>query len=181
MLDLPISLDEMQLRYYPDPVLRHPAESIPLTELGPHIASLADWMIDIMVQNSGIGLAAPQIGLPLRIVVISLTGKKQDAEVFVNPEISNFQGMSEVEEGCLSLPGIRAKVRRPAACTVTAMDLDGNTYVTDAVDLAATVIQHETDHLNGTLFIDRISSVSRLACRKTIKQLEKDFSSGQGQ
>jgi len=166
-------LNNLHLRYYPDPVLRQTAK--PIANIDSRIATLAELMADIMVKSSGIGLAAPQIGLPLRMFVFSLTGKPEDVEVVINPELSNLQGTSEIEEGCLSLPGIRAKVRRPAACTVTALNLDGNQFVTDAVDLAATVIQHESDHLDGTLFIDRLNAIARLSCRKAIKQLERDF------
>ena len=156
-----------------DPILRQTAK--PIANIDSRIASLAEWMGDLMIKSSGIGLAAPQIGLPLRLFVFNLTGKPDDVEVLINPELSNFQGTSEIEEGCLSLPGVRAKVRRPAACTVTALNLDGNQFVLDAVDLAATVIQHEFDHLDGTLFIDRPNAVSRLSCRKGLKQLEKEY------
>jgi peptide deformylase len=166
-------LNQLHLRCYPDPVLRDKAQ--PVENVNSEIAALADLMADIMVKSSGIGLAAPQVGLPLRLIVISLTGKREDVEVLINPVLSDFQGLSEIEEGCLSVPGVRAKVRRPAACAVTALNLDGNQFVMDAVDLAATVVQHEYDHLEGTLFIDRLNAVSRLSCRKTLKQLERDF------
>jgi len=173
MIFSPPHLNNLHLRYYPDPILRQKAKPVEIVNSG--IATLAELMGDIMIKSSGIGLAAPQIGMPLRMFVFSLTGKPEDIEVLINPELSNLQGTSEIEEGCLSLPGIRAKVRRPAACTVTALNLDGNQFVTDAVDLAATVIQHEFDHLDGTLFIDRLNAVSRLSCRKALKQLERDF------
>ena len=166
-------LNNLHLRYYPDPVLRQKAKPVEIVNSG--IIALADLMADIMIKSSGIGLAAPQVGLPLRMIVFSLTQKPEDVEVLINPELSNLQGISEIEEGCLSLPGIRAKLRRPAACTVNALNLDGNPFVTDAVDLAATVIQHEFDHLDGTLFIDRLNAVARLSCRKALKQLERDF------
>jgi len=173
MIDTIPDSNHLHLRHYPDPVLRQTAK--PIVNIDSRIASLTEWMGDLMIKSSGIGLAAPQIGLPLRLFVFSLTGKPEDVQVVINPELTNFQGTSEIEEGCLSLPGVRAKVRRPAACTVTALNLDGNQFVLDAVDLAATVVQHETDHLDGTLFIDRLNTVSRLACRKPIKQLEREY------
>jgi len=132
-------------------------------------------MIDLMIESSGIGLAAPQVGISLRLIVMSFTGKAQDAEILLNPEINNLHGWSEMEEGCLSIPDVRAKVRRPAACTVNALDIDGNSFRIDAVELAATVIQHETDHLNGILFIDRLNTIARMACRRGLKQLESDY------
>ena len=167
------NLNNLHLRYYPDPILRQKAK--PVEIINSQIAMLAELMGDIMLKSSGIGLAAPQIGIPLRMILFSLTGKHEDIEVLINPTLTNLQGTSEIEEGCLSLPGIRAKVRRPAACTVNALNLDGDPFTMDAVDLAATVIQHEFDHLDGTLFIDRLNAVSRLSCRKALKQLERDF------
>jgi len=167
---------DLRLRYYPDPLLRRPAESV--EDIDEVVVKLAERMIELMVREQGIGLAASQLGVPVRIIVVSLSGQAEDAEAFINPELSNFQGWTEVEEGCLSIPGVRAKVRRPAACTVQAHDLDGNRFELDAVDLAATVFQHETDHLNGTLFIDRIGAVSRLGCRKALKQLELEYEGG---
>lgn len=173
MIDVISNTSPLRLRHYPDPVLRQKAKTIEVVDDG--IAALADRMAHIMIDSCGIGLAAPQVGLSIRLIVFSLTGKLEDVEVLVNPELSNFQGASESEEGCLSLPGVRAKVRRSAACTVTALNLDGDQFVMDAVDLAATVIQHEFDHLGGTLLIDRLNAISRLSCRKGLKQLERDF------
>ena len=173
MIDTISDSNNLHLRFYPDPVLRQAAK--PVENIDSRIVTLADRMADMMIKSSGIGLAAPQIGLPLRLIVFSLTGKPEDVEVLINPELSHLQGISEIGEGCLSLPGVRAKVRRPAACVVTALNLDGDQFVLDAVDLAATVIQHESDHLDGTLFIDRLNAVSRLSCRKGLKQLEREF------
>ncbi len=173
MIDAIPKSNNLHLRFYPDPILRQVAK--PVAKIDSRITALADLMADIMIKSSGIGLAAPQIGLPLRLIVFTLTGKPEDVEVLINPELSNFQGASEIEEGCLSLPGIRAKVRRPAACTVHALNLEGDPFILDAVDLAATVVQHETDHLDGALFIDRLNAVSRLSCRKGLKQLEREF------
>lgn len=160
----------LRIRHYPDPVLRRKAQPVPRVD--DEIRRLVDRMVHVMVQEGGVGLAAPQVGVPLRIVVISLTGKPEDAEAFINPDLTHFEGASEVEEGCLSVPGVRAKVRRPAACTVQALDIDENPFHLDATDLAATVFQHETDHLNGTLFIDRLTNVARLGARRALKQLE---------
>ncbi|OPZ99255.1 MAG: Peptide deformylase [Planctomycetes bacterium ADurb.Bin412] len=168
-----MKLDKLYIRHYPDPILRQKAEN--LTEIGDTIAALAERMTEIMVKAGGIGLAATQVGVPLRMFIFSLTAKPEDVQVIINPELKNFQGVSEIEEGCLSLPDVRAKVRRPAACTLTARDLDGNEFTMDAVDMAATVIQHETDHLDGKLFIDRLSTISRFACRRGIRQLEEEF------
>jgi len=166
----PIDFKNLSIISYPDPLLRQPAR--PLIEVNSDIHQLAERMIDLMVSSGGIGLAAPQVGVSLRLIVISLSGKRHDAEAYINPELDNFHGASEMEEGCLSVPGVRAKVRRHAGCTVKALDLDGSEFILDAVDMTATVFQHETDHLNGVLFIDRLNTVSKMACRRGLKQLE---------
>ena len=170
-----LNLDNLHIRTYPDQILRQPAE--PVEVIDSNISALVEIMTEHMIAEAGVGLAATQMGVSLQVAVISLTGKAQDAMVFINPELSDFQGWQEMEEGCLSLPGIRAMVRRHEACKVSALDLEGNRFVMDAVDLAAIALQHETDHLKGTLFIDRLSAVSRLACRKGLKYLESIFPS----
>lgn len=168
-----LDVSKLKIVHYPDPALTQKAR--PIDQITSEIVDLGEKMVDLMVKDNGIGLAAPQVGISLRVIVVSLTGKAEDAEILINPELSNFSGTSEMEEGCLSLPGIRAKVRRPASCTVKAMDLEGNEFVTDAVDLAATVFQHETDHLNGTLFVDRLNTVSRMGVRRGLKMLEREY------
>lgn len=168
-----LDLNKLKIIKYPDPLLRKVA--VPIEEITAEVAALADRMIDIMVEAEGVGLAASQIGVPLRLIVVSLTAKRDQAEVLINPELSDFQGMSDAEEGCLSVPGVRAKVRRSLACRVTAQDLDGNRFVIDAADLSAIVMQHETDHLDGKLFIDRLGMVSRMSVRRSLKQLEQEY------
>ena len=168
-----MDLESLRIRHYPDAILRQVAE--PVGEMGAEIADLAERMIDMMLEADGIGLAAPQVGVSLRLIVVCPTGQRDEAEVLVNPQLGNFQGTAETEEGCLSVPGLRAKVRRAAACAVTALDLEGSRFVVEATNLTATVVQHETDHLNGTLFIDRINTVSKISCRKALKQLEREF------
>lgn len=170
-----IDLDNLQLRYYPDPVLRKPARCLIAEEISRNLVRLSERMIELMVKSAGIGLAAPQIGLPIRLIVVSITGKYDDAFALINPELSNFQGTSEMEEGCLSVPGVHGKVRRHQVCQAKGLDLDGNEIVIEAADLSATVLQHETDHLNATLFIDRLSTLGRFAARKSIKALEEEY------
>ena len=168
-------LDTSKLRIlsYPDPALTEVSRGV--TGINREIVNLVDRMSDLMMESSGVGLAAPQVGVPLRIIVFSLTGKSEDVEVLINPALSKFIGMSEMEEGCLSIPGVRTNVRRPEACTVEAMDIDGNEFVMDAVELGARILQHETDHLDGILFIERLNTVSRMACRKALKEMERQF------
>ncbi|MCF7957420.1 MAG: peptide deformylase [Phycisphaerae bacterium] len=163
----------LQIVHYPNPLLKKIAQ--PITEITSDIVELAERMTFMMEESNGIGLAAPQVGISLRLVVISITGKQEDARILINPVLSDLQGVSESEEGCLSLPGVYGNVKRAASCSVTAQDIDGNSFMLDAVDLAATVAQHEVDHLDGKLFIDRLSTLQHIKCRRSIKQLEKEY------
>ena len=173
-----MDIQHLKIIVYPAPILKKKAQ--PVEQITPEIENLAQKMIDLMVQARGIGLAAPQVGVGLRLFVASVTSDANDAQVFINPQIDDFQGISEIEEGCLSLPGIQVKVRRPAICVITAQDLTGESFSFQAHELQATVVQHENDHLDGRLIIDRASTLQRIGFRKTIKQLELDYQSQQG-
>lgn len=169
-----MNINDLKIIFYPDPVLRQVAA--PVEKIDDEITKLAEKMIDLMVEARGIGLAAPQVALPLRLFVKSLNSTRQDAQVFINPQISAQQGLSELEEGCLSLPGVHVKVRRPATCVITAQDLRGERISFETSELEAAVVQHENDHLDGHLIIDKTSSLDLIACRKVLKQLERDYS-----
>jgi peptide deformylase len=138
--------------------------SKPVTGVDGAIRDLAADMFETMYQAPGIGLAAIQVGVPLRLVVMDLSKKEGEAEpkVFVNPEIVWWsEERSVYEEGCLSIPEVHEDVERPARVRVKYRDLDGNAHEDEAEGLFATCIQHEVDHLNGTLFIDHISKLKR--------------------
>jgi len=146
----------------PDPVLRQ--VSRPLETVDSRVLKLADDMLDTMYDAPGIGLAAIQVGEPLRLLVIDVAkeeeGKKP--QVFINPEIvASSDTRSTYEEGCLSIPGYYAEVERPADITVKYLDRDGKEQVLAAEGLLATCLQHEIDHLDGVLFIDHISRLKR--------------------
>jgi peptide deformylase len=146
----------------PDKRLR--LKSKPVSRINGDIRKLVEDMFETMYQAPGIGLAAIQVGVPLRIVVMDLSKKENEAEprVFVNPEIvSSSEEKSTYEEGCLSIPEVHEDVERPARVKVKYLDLDGKAHEEDADDLFATCIQHEVDHLNGVLFIDHISKLKR--------------------
>ena len=168
-----LRVDDLKIVSYPEPVLKTPTREI--VAVTPDIVALAERMIDLMVDASGVGLAAPQVGVSMRVFVIAPSGTRSDAEVFINPVLRDFEGFEEIEEGCLSLPGVYGKVRRPARCTVEALNLDGNRFVLNAVDMPARIVQHENDHLDGTLFIDRLGTLGKMACRRAVRRLEKDF------
>ena len=149
---------------YPNPLLGKP--SLPITEVTDEIRKLAEEMTEAMYKSDGIGIAAPQVGQLIRLVIIDVTGpeKREGKMVLVNPVWTPLPdaGYVESEEGCLSVPDYRSKVRRTARVHVEATDLDGNPVSFDADDILAICVQHEIDHLDGKLFIDRISRLKRI-------------------
>lgn len=146
------------LRYYPDEILYQNAE--PITNIDEGIADLAESMIETMHRSNGIGLAGPQVGLLKRIFVVHVEGDKP--RVFINPQIlrTSLEEV-DIEEGCLSIPGIYAHVRRPEIIEVQAFNERGRPFTIETDGLLARVVQHENDHLNGVLFIDHLSDRSR--------------------
>jgi len=158
------------LTCYPTGVLGERAKAI--EEIGDEIAALAAKMIEIMVASKGIGLAGPQAGVGLRIFVVSVDGSAENAKVYINPEIITSGAMEAMEEGCLSLPGIYANIRRYKQCSVTATDLEGNEFSEEGEGLLARAFQHEYDHLEGTLIKDRFSRVQMIGARKRLRELK---------
>ncbi|KQQ56488.1 peptide deformylase [Rhizobium sp. Leaf311] len=146
----------------PDPLLRE--KSKPVEQVDAEIVRLADDMLETMYDAPGIGLAAIQIGVPRRMLVIDISREDEERKpvVFINPEILKVSDeVSTYEEGCLSIPDYYAEVERPAALTVEYIDRDGKKQTVEADGLLATCLQHEIDHLNGVLFIDHISRLKR--------------------
>ena len=159
----------------PDPVLRQVSK--PVSQVDTPLLKLADDMLETMYDAPGIGLAAIQIGEPLRMLVIDLAkeGEPPAPQLFINPEIvENGEERSVYEEGCLSIPDYYAEVERPATVRVKYLDRDGKLQEIDAEGLLATCLQHEIDHLNGVLFIDHISKLKRDMVVKKFKKLAKD-------
>ena len=159
---------------YPDPVLERPSE--PVTEFNGELQKLVDDMFESMYAAKGIGLAAPQIGIAKRLTVIDLSFQKNPEEkiVLINPEIIFREGKQYEEEGCLSLPEIREKVSRAAKVTVRAQDVKGEWFEIDGEELLARAFQHEIDHLDGVLFIDRLSRLKRDLVIRKMKKLIKN-------
>jgi peptide deformylase len=147
--------------HYPDKRLRQKAE--PVREITPEIRALVDDMLETMYAAPGVGLAAPQIGVPLRIFVIDVAPNDgpSDPKVFINPEIVHKEGTTTWEEGCLSFPGLHEEIERAERVTVRAQDLDGKTFEITGEDLLAIAMQHEYDHLEGVLMIDHVSLLKR--------------------
>lgn len=155
----------------PDPILRQ--VSTPLETINDEARRLADDMLETMYDAPGIGLAAIQIGVPRRMLVLDVSkdGEEKTPLVFINPEVvKSSDARSVYEEGCLSIPDYYAEVERPAVITVRYLDRDGKEQTIDADGLLATCLQHEIDHLNGVLFIDYISKLKReMVIRKFTK------------
>lgn len=170
---------------YPAPVLRRRAEDV--KEVTDEVRAVAARMVEIMRAHEGIGLAAPQVGLPWRLFVAdvpedqerSASGNPPTATrgpvVYINPTVSGFVGAPEpYEEGCLSLPEIRGDVLRPPIVSVSALDERGRAFTATAGGLLARCWQHEFDHLEGVLIIDRMTQMSRLRNRARVRALEKE-------
>ncbi len=161
------------ITHFPAPMLGQKAKHI--EKIDGTIRALAEKMMDIMVQLKGIGLAGPQVGVPLRIFVASPDGTKKNAKVYINPVITPSGKLEAADEGCLSLPGIYGKIRRYSKCSIKAADLDGRELSEEAEGLLARIFQHECDHLEGTLVADKLSTVAKIAARKKLKQLRENY------
>jgi peptide deformylase len=158
---------------YPDPVLAKPGE--PITVFDDALKTLVAEMFESMYAAQGIGLAAPQISLSKRLTVIDVSFKKnpEDKLVLINPEVVETRGKQVEEEGCLSLPDIREKVQRAAWVKVRAQNEHGEWFEVEGEELLARALLHEIDHLNGVLFIDRISRLKRELVLRKIRKLQK--------
>ena len=166
----------MELVYYPDPRLRDVSKKI--SSVDQEILAAVPQMFEIMYKARGIGLAGPQAGLGRRIVVANLSGdpkNKDDEQVFINPEILGRDGELREEEGCLSLPGMAAQVQRAEKVLVRYKDLQGKMVEREAEMLESRLFQHEIDHLDGILIVDKMTPADRKQWAPLIKELEEDF------
>ncbi len=159
----------LEILQYPDPRLSLRAAEI--TEITPRIRELAQNMVETMYEGDGIGLAAPQVGESLRLITVDVSGpeKREDLRVYLNPVLELLGESVDSEEGCLSVPEYRSVVQRAEKVRLTATDLDGNPVDLTAEGLLAICLQHECDHLDGKLFIDRISRLKRTLYNSRIK------------
>lgn len=165
----------MKIVQYPHPALRY--KSKPINRIDRELKTLVREMFDLMYAASGIGLAANQVDLPIQLFVINLSGAADEGEelVFVNPVLSSPKGSHEAEEGCLSIVGVNAQVARPETIHISAYDLSGREINQTVNGLLAKAIQHEADHLEGILFIDRISESSKRQIDGELEEFEIDF------
>jgi peptide deformylase len=165
----------VQVIFYPHPTLRYRAK--PVRRVDRELQDTIRRMFELMYQHEGVGLAANQIDLPLQLFVVNAAGKPGEGQerVFINPVISSPKGRDEADEGCLSLPEIHAPVTRPSSVRITAYDATGQA-IDEVVDgFLARVLQHEYDHLQGMLFIDRISPATLQQLRPELEAFELEF------
>jgi peptide deformylase len=175
----PATLSDLRVLHYPDPRLRQKAATLAPADLDDSVRALVERMYELMVASRGVGLAATQLGVGLRLFVACPTDSAADRRAYLNPRIVACDGSLLTEEGCLSVPGIHCKIKRYAKVTLEAMDTEGGAFTVEAEELLARIFQHETDHLEGKLLVDRMGTVARLSHRTTLKQLEEDFAEAQ--
>jgi peptide deformylase len=166
----------MDILPYPHPALHW--KSKPIQEINADLRKVVAEMFELMYAANGIGLAANQVGLPYRLFILNLSSDpalKDEEIVFINPDILKRKGTTEGEEGCLSFPGMYGPVKRAAKIEIEAFDLDGSCFEYSLDDLAARAVQHESDHLDGVLFIDRLSETARRDLDPVISDFESQF------
>ncbi len=164
----------LHIVYYPDPVLKRPAA--PVGEIPDNIEDIVEGMREVMELEKGIGLAAPQVGLSIRLILVRPGDDPEDELVLINPEITRYKGKKEWgEEGCLSFPGIWGQVLRHPRVEVRYTDLEGAEQTLDAEDLLARILQHEIDHLDGKLFVFKMRPSDRIAAKAQLRDLEERY------
>jgi len=164
-----------KIRLYGDPVLREKAA--PAGPIDAEVRELAADLLDTLTAADGVGLAAPQIGVLRRVIAVhpppDPSGAREAARVYVDPEVAERSGGEEsAEEGCLSIPGVYEQVRRPRQVLVRAHDLDGAPFEVRVDGIVARILQHEIDHLNGVLFVDRVGPMRRALLKRRLRELQ---------
>ena len=165
-----IDFEKCRITHYPAEVLSRQAR--PVEKIDDNIRRLVGKMIDIMLKNKGVGLAAPQVGVSLRLFIISLDGSREKIRVYINPTVTPTGELGAIDEGCLSVPGIYTKIRRYKECKVTATDLDGSEFTDEAEGLYARALQHEYDHIEGMTIVNRMGQAAKIAHRRQLKKLQ---------
>ncbi|WP_290536808.1 MULTISPECIES: peptide deformylase [Alcanivorax] len=163
---------KLEILEFPDPRLRTVAK--PVEKVDDELRKLIDDMFETMYAAPGIGLAATQVNVHQRLIVMDLSEDQSQPRVFINPEITPLtDDVAPYEEGCLSVPGFYEKVQRPARVRIKALDRDGNEFEEEADELLATCIQHEIDHLDGKLFVDYVSRLKRDRIKKKLEKIHR--------
>ena len=173
-------MKKLKIIRYPNPKLNKVSEDV--VEINEDLRYLVSEMFKLMYEDNGVGLAAPQVGVLKRLFILNLQPHEQTPEtlaenelVFINPELTDFEGEQELEEGCLSVPGVNAKVKRAMNLTITATNLDGQEFTLEVNDLFARVVQHEYDHIDGILFIRKISPADEIVIASQLNELKQKY------
>ena len=163
----------MEVVKWPNAILDNPGE--PVTDFGDDLKKLVSDMFETMYSAPGVGLAAVQVGVSKRLFVMDCSGGKDPGQriVLINPEVLRVEGTQNGEEGCLSFPGIFTPVERNLRAVVRAQDINGNEFEIDGMELTARCMLHETDHCDGIVFLDKMSSIKRELVKRKIKKLQK--------
>ncbi len=164
----------LRIIYYPDPRLREVCAAVAAPSV-PAVAALVERMFELMFASRGVGLSAPQVGVTARLFVASPALDTEDRRIYINPRIVAAEGRQDTEEGCLSFPDISCQIKRHNVVTIEAMNLHGEQFRQTAEGLAARIFEHELDHLDGMLIVDRMGSLARLSCRRTLTELQERF------
>jgi peptide deformylase len=161
----------LEILQYPDPRLNHPAERV--EKIDAATRKLVDDLAETMYAAPGVGLAATQVDVHRQVIVIDVSEDHSDLRVFINPEITRREGLAVNQEGCLSVPGIYDNVERAESVTVTALDKNGSRFTLNASGMLATCIQHEMDHLEGKVFVERLSELKQNRVRAKLKKRQR--------
>lgn len=165
---------QFEVTLYPNPILRKVAEDV---EFGPELEELVAAMFERMFESKGVGLAAPQVGLQKRVLVLNEDGENNDKNLtLINPKITELSGPKTVfEEGCLSFPQIYAEVTRPERCKVSAFDVKGQPIEREFTGFESRIVQHEYDHLEGVLLVDRMTAADRMQNKDALEDLKARY------
>ena len=161
----------LEILHFPDPRLR--LKAVPVTQVDDRVRQTVRDMLETMYAAPGIGLAATQVDIQEQIIVIDVSEEKNQPMVLINPKILEKDGVEEMQEGCLSVPGVYEKVQRAERIRFSALDESGEPYEQEADDLLAVCIQHEMDHLEGKLFVDYLSPLKRQRVKKKLQKIQK--------
>ncbi len=173
-------MSRLEIVLHPHPALRWKSKEV--SRIDAELKKMVEQMFELMYSSKGIGLAANQVGLPYRLFIINPTGKREEKDqefVFINPQITRKNGSETDEEGCLSLPEVFGPVTRATKIIIDAFDLEGRQFELELEDLPARVVQHEYDHVEGVMFIDRVAPTALQKIQPLIDDFESQFLSGQ--
>lgn len=166
-------LDSLAILQYPDPRLSEVCT--PIKAVDDRVAALVETMVELMFHAQGVGLAAPQVGVTVQLFLATPTFDRDDVHVYINPRIVSGEGGVDDEEGCLSFPGVYSRVKRKKKVTIEATGLDGELFRETVTGLHSRILQHENDHLEGILLVDRMGTISKLSNRKALSNLREAF------